>query len=86
MLIYIKVERKCFSLFCQLEMACHVSVHSNSCCKGWQRINHSRFYFNTTSNMFSSKVPEPAAVRATTVLLLDSLISGEDDLPAPAAL
>lgn len=62
------------------------SCPSNSHCKGWQRINHSRFYFNTTSNMFSSKVPEPSAVRATTVPLLDSLISGEDDLPVPAAL
>lgn len=84
--IYVTVERKCFNLLFQLEMACHVSVHSNSCCKGWQRIHQSRFYFSTTSNRFSSNVPEPAALRATTVPVLDSLISGEGDLPAPAAL
>lgn len=84
--IYDIVERKCFSLLFQLEMACHVSVSSDSRCRGWQRIHQSRFYFNTTSNMFSSNVPEPAAVRAITVSLLDSLISGEGGLPAPAAL
>lgn len=85
--IYIKVSGNVLVYFFNWKW--HISSLSITAgiATGWQRINHITFFISRQlATSFSSKLPEPAVAKATTVPLLHLFFSGVDDLPVPAAL